>query len=173
MKLKKFTLIELMIVVAIIGILASLLLPALGRARATARRAVCVSNEKQLGIAFAMYLDDNEDYYPIYDDGSGGYSKIGWDDLLGDYDGRNLTQEEKERSSFRYTDDTYNNDLYLCPANQQVRSSAILKTYEINNDYHNNPANPSQNVQGIAGMTGSKNSKVGWSTRVNDMSNTS
>ena len=83
-----------------------------------------------------------------------------------------LTQEEKERDNFRDSDDTYDNDLYLCPSNQQVRSPAVLKTYEINVEYHN-PDNPSNRVQGIAGMVGPKDSRVGWSTQVNEISNAS
>lgn len=173
MKRSKFSLIEILVVVAIIGILASFLMPTLKKARESARRASCMNNEKQLGIAFAMYHDDNDSAYPIYDNGSGDYSNISWDDLIGDYDGRKLTQEEKDRDNFRDSDDTYNNDLYLCPSNRQVRSPAILKSYELNNDYYNNTANPSRNVQGIAGMTGPSGSRVGWSTKTSDMSNTS
>ncbi len=55
-----FTLIELLVVVSIIAILAAMLLPVLTRARETARRAVCISQLKQMGSAMTMYADDYE-----------------------------------------------------------------------------------------------------------------
>jgi prepilin-type N-terminal cleavage/methylation domain-containing protein/prepilin-type processing-associated H-X9-DG protein len=59
-----FSLIELLVVVAIIGVLAGLMLPALGRARMRARATQCLNNLHQLGIAHVFYADENRGRFP-------------------------------------------------------------------------------------------------------------
>jgi prepilin-type N-terminal cleavage/methylation domain-containing protein/prepilin-type processing-associated H-X9-DG protein len=59
-----FTLVEILAVIAIIGILAALLLPALSAARENANRATCANNLKQIGNAIILYADDYQDHVP-------------------------------------------------------------------------------------------------------------
>src|SRR5215813_8903115 len=60
-----FSLVELVVVVAIIGILAAILLPALSRAKARSLRISCVCNLKQVGVAFRTWALDHNDKYPM------------------------------------------------------------------------------------------------------------
>jgi len=83
--LKTFTLLELLIVISIIMILASLLLPALKRTQDTAKKIHCTSNMKQITLGLGMYLQDNNSFYPT------GFNNMGtlkvnryWFDLIKD-----------------------------------------------------------------------------------------
>ncbi|WP_052362363.1 type II secretion system protein [Geminisphaera colitermitum] len=59
-----FTLIELLTVIAIIGILAAIIIPTVGKVRQTATRAQCISNLRQTGLAIISFANDNKDYLP-------------------------------------------------------------------------------------------------------------
>ena len=61
---RAFTLVELLVVIAILTILAALLFPVFTQAKAAAKRTMCLSNGRQIGLALVMYLTDNDDRYP-------------------------------------------------------------------------------------------------------------
>lgn len=92
-KNKGFTLIELLVVIGIIALLAAIMMPSLRAARESARGAACVSNEKNIGMALAVYAQDGRGYLPASysylsgnDAGGGCYH---WTAMLNpqDYDG--------------------------------------------------------------------------------------
>ncbi len=78
-KQKAFTLIELLVVIAIIAILMAILMPALNRAREQGKRAVCLGNLKQMGLAWYLYADENDEKIV---NGAAGFSnvKMSWGD---------------------------------------------------------------------------------------------
>ena len=84
MKKRAFTLIELLFVIAIIGILIAILSPVMGRAREKARQTRCLSNLRQLGVAIYLYLDDN-DYYFMPHDAIGNPSQRKWYEAIESY----------------------------------------------------------------------------------------
>ena len=127
--MRKFTLLELLIVIAIIGILLSLLLPSLGRARDAAKFAVCKSNNKQLMTAFTIYAKNNE-YRTVFSN---------WISLDASQDrgwlyanGQKNSPDDVERGVF--WDYLGNRDVYFCPMHQDNRNIGTqrLSSYTMN-----------------------------------------
>jgi len=78
MNKKGFTLVELLVAIAILGMLAALFVPALGSAREQARRAQCANNLRQIGMAWSLYLDDHNETFPEQGTGLGQSTSFTW-----------------------------------------------------------------------------------------------
>jgi len=85
---KAFTLIELLVVIAIIAILAAILFPVFAQAKLAAKKAVTVSNEKQIALGMIMYTNDFDDTFPQGETGDGynlGHPHITWSTMIYPY----------------------------------------------------------------------------------------
>ncbi len=104
-----FTLIELLVVIAIIAILAALLLPALARAKSKASAVQCLSQMRQIGLATAMYVDDNGGCLPRSSHSAMAYGQLPWGYALVPYMlGKSFTQPDSQWTNLF-------NTLYHCP----------------------------------------------------------
>ncbi|MEP0843573.1 MAG: type II secretion system protein [Phycisphaerae bacterium] len=128
---KAFTLIEILVVVAIIALLVAILLPSLGRARWQSRMVICKANLQQLGVAFMMYANGNNTYFPLTA-GSGNDSFY----ALGK---RNADPNGMWRSSL-----LKNVNVLVCPATKNVIRSQSLSFPEVIDLYSegSGPAHP-------------------------------
>ncbi|EDM29477.1 hypothetical protein LNTAR_17043 [Lentisphaera araneosa HTCC2155] len=150
---KKFTLLELMVIIAIIGILVSILIPVLSKSREKARLALCGNNERQIGIALFAFCEDNDNRFPTSYSGAwvgGTYinrpvaNKDSWDTQIGTYlSGR----EYPDGFLFTGEYESISTQVFLCPTDETKRSCVDdarfrKKTYAANRYIKNDSRHP-------------------------------
>jgi prepilin-type N-terminal cleavage/methylation domain-containing protein len=115
-----FTLIELLVVIAIIGILAAMVFPVFARARESARKAVCLSNVKNIALAIQMYLADNNDTLPPDESRPEVINYFYADPGGGDQWGDDCIMQDRANPYLRWAvildEYTKNRDVYTCPS---------------------------------------------------------
>ena len=142
-KRKGFTLIELLVVIAIIAILMAILIPALNRVREQGKRAVCLSNVKQLGLAWVLYADDNDNKIVNGCTGVAGQGNVpadedGWVHWAGYADETGEAEQiiaVKEGALFPYVK---SERLYKCPTGLRGE----MRTYAIVDSMNGWPSGP-------------------------------
>jgi prepilin-type N-terminal cleavage/methylation domain-containing protein/prepilin-type processing-associated H-X9-DG protein len=124
MKRTKFTLIELLVVIAIIAILAAMLLPALNKARESARKNNCLGNNKQIMTGCLMYVDDN-DVFPSLNNVKG-YGFAGWKYQIASYMGIKVEDNRLDTAKAE-ADPTLSKGAFQCPSNVANRDLLSAK----------------------------------------------
>lgn len=122
---RKFTLIELLVVIAIIAILAALLLPALSNAKMQAKRLICGSNLRQLGMAVMTYTNDFDGNFPLHDV----VSCYGWPYIFSDW---GLSKQASCGKGTSFYADYYhpNKSAFFCEEGlETIPNGEIAKSY--------------------------------------------
>jgi prepilin-type N-terminal cleavage/methylation domain-containing protein len=146
MRVRAFTLIELLVTIAIIAILAAMLLPALSKAKGQALRARCISNHKQLALAWTIYQDDFNGGLPQNTRGTPARgSTLNWVESTVHGPTMGFTQPgalmDPKRASFApYMKSV---EVYSCPAERTVYTAGKqhipkLRSYSMNNYLNGN-----------------------------------
>jgi len=127
---KAFTLIELLVVIAVIAVLMAILMPALHRAREQGKRAACLSNLKQLTLAWVMYADDNDGKICAANIGHSDHGWVAPMDVADPIEG----QKQAMRAGMLYP---YCSNLkaYRCPTG--IRGE--MRTYSVVSSMNTNP----------------------------------
>ena len=133
----RFTLLELLCVICIILILASLLYPAVLRAKQVAKIAVCSSNLKQLHFGFSLFeknarrlppggnrYDEAKNIHWAYDE------SVSWDDRIAIYIGRELT--DSEYMAWTVNKKSNADSLLRCPSDKDNDPVKLVRTYSVN-----------------------------------------
>lgn len=112
-----FTLIEILVVIAIIAVLAAILFPVFASAREAARRVSCQSNLKQIGIAFLLYAQDANNRLPQTVDGSDGENVTGGWNFYTSFDGtgQNSVFDMGQSTLMPYLKNT---GIFVCPSDE-------------------------------------------------------
>ena len=149
-----FTLIELLVVIAIIAVLAALLLPTLGRAKQKASATACLNNTKQLAVALALYVGDNQNVLPINTPGSPAGCWIRGNE---NWSGANTDNTNvallAQGSLLPYTSQSMN--IYRCPADSSAAPGQALRlrTYSLNGFIGSTPFAGSANYRNFLRQT--------------------